>query len=107
MPPLFSGYLPHILYSVANVSLSLHLIYQRNTLADEKARINAQESVLESIADELRSDGPLSQDDLQRLKRLARNSKRDPNEAGERMSWKDALLGRSKTSPSSRTETES
>ncbi|KAF5377705.1 hypothetical protein D9757_009355 [Collybiopsis confluens] len=95
-PPLFSGYLPHILYSVANVSLALHLVYQRNAFAEEKARINGQESVLESIADELRSNRPLSVDDLQMLKRLARNSGQNTDEVEESISWKNALLGRSK-----------
>ncbi|KAJ4483888.1 hypothetical protein J3R30DRAFT_1845345 [Lentinula aciculospora] len=97
MPPLFSGYLPHILYSVANVSLSLHLVYQRNTFADERARVNAQESVLQSIVDELRSNSPLSPADLQRLRRLARNHKHKEDDVfEEKISWKDALLGRSK-----------
>ncbi|KAE9403890.1 hypothetical protein BT96DRAFT_878281 [Gymnopus androsaceus JB14] len=97
MPPLFSGYTPHLIYSLANVSISLHLLYQRNAFADEKAGINAQESVLQSIADELRSNAPLSSQDLQRLKRLARNSKQNAQDSiGEEISWKDAFLGRSK-----------
>ncbi|KAJ3730884.1 hypothetical protein DFJ43DRAFT_455528 [Lentinula guzmanii] len=96
MPPLFSGYLPHILYSVASVSLSLHLVYQRNTFADEKARANAQESILQSIANELRSNSPLSPADLRRLRRLARVPvHKEEDTVEQKISWKDALLGRS------------
>ncbi|KAJ3820648.1 hypothetical protein EV361DRAFT_832889 [Lentinula raphanica] len=106
MPPLFSGYLPHILYSVANVSLSLHLVYQRSAFADERARVDAQESILQSIANELRSNSPLSSADLQRLRRLARDSQRDGEDGAEKkISWKDALLGRSSHRRSSDADT--
>ncbi|KAH7876611.1 uncharacterized protein C8R40DRAFT_105252 [Lentinula edodes] len=108
MPPLFSGYLPHMVYSVANVSLSLHLVYQRNTFADERARVNAQESVLQSILDELRSNSSLSPADLQRLRRLARNPVHKEEEVmvEEKISWKDALLGRTKSRRSAGSENE-
>ncbi|KAJ3853192.1 hypothetical protein EV368DRAFT_81815 [Lentinula lateritia] len=106
MPPLFSGYLPHIVYSVANVSLSLHLVYQKNVFADKRARVNAQESVLQSILGELRSNSSLSPADLQRLRRLAQNPVHKEEVIEEKISWKDALLGRTKSRRSADSENE-
>ncbi|THU87350.1 hypothetical protein K435DRAFT_782491 [Dendrothele bispora CBS 962.96] len=89
---ILGGYGPHLLYSVAVTSLSLHLTYQKRQFSDEKSRVQAQISILESIAEELRSDKELSLDDLARLKRLAR----PPTEQVEerKMSWTEVVFGK-------------
>lgn len=66
------SYLPHALYSAAVISLSIHLVSQQRTSSDDRARLNAQISVLQSIAQQLQSGKPLSSRELERLKRLAR-----------------------------------
>lgn len=62
---------------------------------DLKSQINARITVLQSISEQLRSDKPLSQGELERLKKLARPPE-DALEvaAREEMSWKEAFLGK-------------
>ena len=76
---LFSNrYFPHALFAMALTSLSINLISHRKTAEDERSRIQAQISVLESIKEQqqLPSDDskkkPLSSEELERLKRLVR-----------------------------------
>jgi hypothetical protein len=89
---IFAGYGQHILYSTAITSISIHLVYQRRLFADQRAGVQARITVLESIAEELRSNKDLSPDDLARLKRLAR----PPEEKGEEkvMSWREVFFGK-------------
>lgn len=89
---MFSGYGPHILYSAALVSVSTNLLYQKKHHAEQRSRLSARISILESIAEQLKSDKPLSAAEIERLRKLA-----DPAEAVEEepiMSWREALLGR-------------
>jgi hypothetical protein len=88
-------YLPHVIYSVAITSISIHLLHQRKASNDEQAQINAQISILESISQQLRSTEPLSDNELERLKNLAKG--RGDSVGGilkEKISWKDVILGR-------------
>ncbi|KAK7461094.1 hypothetical protein VKT23_009022 [Stygiomarasmius scandens] len=89
---ILGGYGPHLLYSVAITSLSLHLVYQRQLFADQKSRMQAQISILETIADELRSNKELSPDDLARLRRLARPPEEKLEE--KKMSWSEVIFGK-------------
>ncbi|KAF8075131.1 hypothetical protein FPV67DRAFT_1665863 [Lyophyllum atratum] len=93
-----SPYLPHAIYSVAVVSISIHLVNQRKLASDERARITAQTSILESISEQLRSDKPLSENELEKLRRLARPIERTPSDevTGESIGWKEIFLGRKK-----------
>ncbi|KAG5654187.1 hypothetical protein H0H81_006569 [Sphagnurus paluster] len=94
-----SPYLPHAIYSVAIVSLSIHLVNQRKLAGDERARIAAQTSILESISEQLRSNKAISGDELERLKRLARPLEHNPATEGipgESIGWREIFLGRKK-----------
>jgi len=93
-----SPYLPHVIYSVAILSLSIHLVNQRKLASEERSRIAARTSILESIAEQLRSDKPLSENELEKLKRLARPLERNPDEEvlGGTIAWKEIFLGRKK-----------
>ncbi|ESK97283.1 hypothetical protein Moror_17848 [Moniliophthora roreri MCA 2997] len=95
---MFSGYLPHLLYSIAITSLSLHLVYQKRFFSEQRHQIDARISVLESIADELRSEKSLSPEELQRLTRLARPT--EEIKFNEKFSWKEVILGRIGRRPS-------
>ena len=94
-------FLPHLIYSVAITSVSIHLVYQRKISNDERAQINAQISILESISQQLQSNKPLSDNELERLKRLAYPVKdREYSVAGilkEEIRWKDVILGRKRS----------
>ncbi|KAF8891868.1 hypothetical protein BD779DRAFT_1513580 [Infundibulicybe gibba] len=94
-----TAYLPHTLYSIAITSISIHLVSQRRASSDERARINAQISILQTISQQLRSPEPLSHDELERLRRLARPAS---IEAGvdipkEEIGWKEVIFGQRKT----------
>ncbi|KAG5647848.1 hypothetical protein DXG03_007772 [Asterophora parasitica] len=94
-----SPYLPHAIYSVAIISVSIHLVNQRKLITDERARIAAQTSILESISEQLRSDKPLSTSELDRLKQLARPMEHNPavdGIPGEPIGWREIFLGKKK-----------
>lgn len=99
---LFSSYFPHALYSVAITSISIHLVSHRKAASDDRARVQAQKSILESIATQLKSEQPISGDELERLKRLARASKDVEAPKGdvagkEVIGWKEVIFGRKRS----------
>ncbi|PPR06763.1 hypothetical protein CVT26_003914 [Gymnopilus dilepis] len=65
-------YFPHILYGMALTSVSMNLTSQRKSTEDERNRMNARISILESIKQQLESPDALSTDELERLKNLAK-----------------------------------
>jgi len=93
-----STYLPHVLYSLATTTISIHLVGTRTTCSEERARVNAQISILEDIAQRLRSNESISDDELERLKGLARPAEKAPPDAGSRevIRWGDILWGQKK-----------
>jgi hypothetical protein len=89
------SYLPHALYSAAILSLSIHLVNQQRSSSDERARLNAQISVLQSISQQLQSGKPLSSHELEGLKRLTRPVPLSlESQEKEPIGWKEAILGR-------------
>jgi hypothetical protein len=88
-------YLPHVLYSVAVISLSMHLVSERKTSSDERARMNARISILQSISEQLQSGRPLLSDDLERTKRLTRFPEQSLFEFGlkDPIGWKEVIFG--------------
>jgi len=76
------------------MSISIHLVSQRRASTDERARVNAQISILESISGRLRSNEPFSDDELEKMKRLARPPEKVSFEDGKGIGWKEVILGR-------------
>jgi len=93
---LARSYLPHTLYTVAIISLSVHLVNQRKTASEERARVDAQVSILRSISEQLQSGKPQSAEGLERMKRLARSPEQLPFTSlpKESIGWKEAIFGR-------------
>ncbi|EPQ55232.1 hypothetical protein GLOTRDRAFT_76550 [Gloeophyllum trabeum ATCC 11539] len=93
-----TSYLPHIIYSVALTSVSIHLLWQRKTAEAQKASVLAQTSILEDIAQRLRSNDDLSDEEYTRLRNLARKKGEavfNPAEVkNEEIGWKDVFLGK-------------
>ena len=96
-----TSYIPHALSAVAVTSITIHLINKRRTFDDEEASARARISILESIAEQLRSERPTGSngEELERLKRLVRapvaKESKDATAAGsEGISWKDVVFGR-------------
>lgn len=93
--PLKSPYLPHVLYSMALSSLSIHLMFQREMEDEQRARLTAQTTILSSIVDQLRapSDKPMPKAELDRLYRLYKVQATE-NKEEEVMTWRQVFFGR-------------
>jgi hypothetical protein len=93
-------YLPHIIYSIALTSISMHLLNTRKNAADERAAFRARESVLTSLITRLKTGENVSDAEIAKM-RLMGNSKGGmvamyelPNPGGGKStSWKDAVMG--------------
>lgn len=78
-----SPYVLHVFYGLALTSISMNLVSLRRTAEDEKYRITAQLSILDSIRQQLQdAKEPLSTAELERLRRLAMSSKMGGEGAG-------------------------
>ncbi|KIJ57726.1 hypothetical protein HYDPIDRAFT_87393 [Hydnomerulius pinastri MD-312] len=95
---LVPTYLPHILYSTALTSVSIHLLWQRKSTEEDRARHNAQISILEDLAQQLRSGIRTTDEEVSRLRNLARThgegeaQKLPANQTG--IQWSDVVWGR-------------
>ncbi|KAN0081380.1 hypothetical protein V8E55_009004 [Tylopilus felleus] len=89
-------YLPHILYSTALTSVSIHLLWQRNVEREERARCHAQMSILEDLAQQLRSGAPITDEEITRLKHLARvhGQGETQRQSTEAIRWSEVIWGR-------------
>ncbi|KAI6145524.1 hypothetical protein BKA82DRAFT_995673 [Pisolithus tinctorius] len=92
-------YLPHILYSTALTSVSIHLLWRRKAFEDDRARHNAQITILEDLARQLRSGSPdITDEEVDRLRNLVRvhqgTSEAVAGVQENKMSWKDVFWGK-------------
>jgi len=99
---LFSNrYFPHAFFAIALTSISIHLVSHRRTVEEERSRIQAQISVLESIKEQLQSDKPLSNGELERLKKLARpvdtGHEQREVESHKEVGWTNIFRGRKRS----------
>jgi hypothetical protein len=94
----FSPYLPHVLYSLALTSVSINLVGKRKSVDDEKSRVEAQISILESLKEQLLSKTPPSVAEIERLKKLARPAGEDvatkPLPKEEETTWSTIFSGK-------------
>ena len=88
---LFSHrYFPHALFAIALTSISINLVSQRRSAEDERSRVQAQISVLESIKEQLQSGKLLSNEELDRQKKLVQSADND-REHHKAVSWTDVF----------------
>lgn len=101
-----SKYFPHAIYSLAITSISVHLISQKRRIAEDRARIAARISILESVLEQLQENKDVPLDELDRLHRLARPSVIEENASGERkgIRWREVFLGSRKVADSEMNE---
>ena len=99
-------YLPHILYSTALTSISIHLLWQRTTEREDRARYHAQVSILEDLAQQLRSGAPIADEEITRLKNLARvhGQGENPKQSTEAIRWTEVVWGRKTTDGDQKTK---
>jgi len=96
---LFSHrYFPHVLFSIALTSISINLVSQRRTAEDERFRVQAQISVLESIKEQLQSGKLLSNEELDRQKKLARSADINDREIHKAVSWSEVFRSSARSS---------
>jgi len=92
-----SAYLPHLIYSTVLTSLSFHLLFQKKQSEVDRAHLTAQISILESLKDRLRSEQDISDDEIERLCRLAKTHEESHMEGAgmkrEKVGWKEVFLG--------------
>ncbi|KIJ21066.1 hypothetical protein PAXINDRAFT_6845 [Paxillus involutus ATCC 200175] len=91
-------YLPHILYSTALTSVSIHLLWQRKAAEEDRARHNAQITILEDLTQQLRSGVPTTDEEINILRNLARShgeggEGRQQSAPGE-IRWMDVIWGK-------------
>jgi len=96
-----SRYFPHAIYSLAITSISIHLVSQKRKIEEDRARIAARISILESVIEQLHENKDVPLDELDRLHRLAQLPVAGEN-AGEnkRISWREVFLGPRKAADS-------
>ena len=89
-------YLPHILYSTALTSVSIHLLWQRTTEREDRAHYHAQVSILEDLTQQLRSGVPITDEEISRLKNLARvhGQGEGQKQSAEAIRWSEVVWGR-------------
>jgi hypothetical protein len=109
-----SPYLQHALYSIACLSLSINLLSLRRSSEEDKSRVEARTSILESVKERL-SKAPLHQDsdldskELDRLMRLANKmaaaGSGSDRTLGDDVSWSDIFSGKAPKIGSNDSET--
>ncbi|KAG2358098.1 hypothetical protein BDR07DRAFT_1452837 [Suillus spraguei] len=90
-------YIPHIIYSTALTSISMHLLWQRKTADEDRARFKAQTSILQDLVEQLRSGKPISDEEITKSRNLARilgEGKQSLDKAKTNIGWMDVLWGR-------------
>ncbi|KIY71445.1 hypothetical protein CYLTODRAFT_122957 [Cylindrobasidium torrendii FP15055 ss-10] len=85
------NYWPHVVYSIAITSCSVHLVTQKNEQKDEKSRVDAKISVLESIASRLKQGERIQAEEMARLQRLVASHSTKPEEG---LTWREAFFGK-------------
>lgn len=86
-----SSYVPHIIYSVAITTFSIHLISQKTDIRERQSQITAKLSILESIRDRLQAGERIPAEEMMRLRKLARSAN---SRYEEEITWKEAMLGK-------------
>jgi hypothetical protein len=93
-----SAYVPHLIYSTILTSFSFHLLFHKKQSEVDRAHLTAQISILETLAHRLRSGQDVSDEEIERLCRLAKTHEDGPVEGSgvkkEKIGWKDVFMGR-------------
>jgi len=93
-----SRYFQHAFYSIACLSISINLVGMRRSAEEDRARVEARLTLLESIREQLgKGDDPNNKEELERLMRLSKRTvtKRAQvvDEEGD-VSWSDIFSGK-------------
>ena len=90
-------YMPHIMYSLALTSFSMHLLYERRATDEDRAHYSGKISILETLVQNLEQGRTMDPREVERLRKLAGFSTSHVPEIGKgqsRIRWKEVLLGK-------------
>ena len=94
---MVSPYVPHAIYGMAILSISIHLVNAKKTAEEDRTRLQSRESILTQIRDQLKVEGKgVNWEEVDRLKRLARPVEHDGDRflPEVKLSWTDVFYGR-------------
>lgn len=90
--------MPHIIYSLALTSLSMHLLYERRAADEDRAHYSGKISILETLVQDLEQGQKMDTQEVERLRKLAGvSTSQVPKHVGRNSSkigWREVLLGR-------------
>ncbi|OCH93504.1 hypothetical protein OBBRIDRAFT_832597 [Obba rivulosa] len=96
-----SSYLPHVVYTLALISLGMHTLRQRKDAEAARASCAARLSVLSDLAARLRARERMPEDEFRKAWRLARPREELeaalPGAAEPEIPWREVLFGKKQT----------
>ena len=90
-------FMPHIVYSLALTSFSMHLLYERRATDEDRAHYSGKISILETLVQNLEQGRTMDPREVERLRKLAGFSTSHVPEidrAQSRIGWREVLLGK-------------
>lgn len=95
--PMSLRFMPHIIYSLALTSFSMHLLYERRAMEEDRAHYSGKISLLETLVQDQEQGQKMDPREVERLRKLAGLSTSHAaeitrNQAG--IGWKEVLLGK-------------
>lgn len=75
----------------------MHLLWQRKTAEEDRARFKAQTSILQDLIEQLRSSKPISNEEIMKLRNLARihgEGSQSLDKTKADIGWLDVVWGR-------------
>jgi len=90
-------YMPHIVYSLALTSFSMHLLYERRATEEDRAHYSGKISILETLVHNLEQGRTMDAREVERLRKLAGFCTSHVSEIGRgqsKIGWKEVLLGK-------------
>ena len=100
-------YIPEIVFTMATISLGIHLLSHRKEAEDQRAYFTARITLLEDTLTRLRSGVHVPPSEFELIRKLSREPETNRAaargvEPQEEIGWKDVLLGRRDTGTSDR-----
>jgi len=91
-------FMPHIIYSLALTSFSMHLLYERRAAEEDRTHYAGKISILETLVRDLEQGQTMDHHEVERLRKLAGvSTSHVPEGSGREQSkigWKEVLLGK-------------
>jgi len=91
-------FMPHIIYSLALTTFSMHLLYERRAAEEDRAHYSGKISILETLVQDLEQGQAIDSQEAKRLRKLAGvSTSHVPKDVGRnqlKIGWREVLLGK-------------